>query len=346
MLLFNASLIRASSTLKTHFPLDRSSLMEFSLSLIVMAKRRSMFRNEQQTRLCSSWKSKRIMVGDHQSTRALSVSSPKEPPPPEPEWSEQQTDVIHLTEENFKSTLKKKKSALLFFYAPCTSMTSDEHFSDTCSIRVWALQASEASVYQRCCSIERQSKSTTKKNSSHPVLISAYRLLIVLLIARRLKLCAKNTESKGIQPSNISALESSSLTTKAEERWENEGCRLPHHCVALCIQEEAFVEFMKDPEEQLKKAKAPPPATDPIEFWKDSAPGYENVHMLTSNTFDTIVGASRKALVMFYAPWCGHCKTAKPAFASVATKLATQHKVNSIPRVTHRIHVRLRLNCT
>jgi thiol-disulfide isomerase/thioredoxin len=45
--------------------------------------------------------------------------SPKEPPPPEPEWSEQETDVIHLTDENFKTILKKKKSALVFFYAPC-----------------------------------------------------------------------------------------------------------------------------------------------------------------------------------------------------------------------------------
>jgi hypothetical protein len=45
--------------------------------------------------------------------------SPKEPPPPEPEWSEQETDVLHLNDENFKTTLKKKKSALVFFYAPC-----------------------------------------------------------------------------------------------------------------------------------------------------------------------------------------------------------------------------------
>jgi protein disulfide-isomerase A5 len=55
------------------------------------------------------------------------LSSPKAPPPPEPEWSEQQTDVIHLTDENFKNILKKKKSALLFFYAPCTSMHSEQY---------------------------------------------------------------------------------------------------------------------------------------------------------------------------------------------------------------------------
>ena len=49
----------------------------------------------------------------------LILFSPKEPPPPEREWSEQETDVFHLTDENFKTVLKKKKAALVFFYAPC-----------------------------------------------------------------------------------------------------------------------------------------------------------------------------------------------------------------------------------
>ena len=48
--------------------------------------------------------------------------SPKEPPPPpEPEasWEDIPSEVEHLTDENFKSFLKKKKNALVMFYAPC-----------------------------------------------------------------------------------------------------------------------------------------------------------------------------------------------------------------------------------
>lgn len=50
------------------------------------------------------------------------MKDPKEPPappPPEKPWSDEESDVVHLTEENFKPFLKKKKHALVIFYAPC-----------------------------------------------------------------------------------------------------------------------------------------------------------------------------------------------------------------------------------
>lgn len=49
-------------------------------------------------------------------------NSPKEPPPPPPPevpWSEEPSNVVHLTEEDFKPFLKRKKHVLLMFYAPC-----------------------------------------------------------------------------------------------------------------------------------------------------------------------------------------------------------------------------------
>lgn len=52
------------------------------------------------------------------------MKDPKEPPPPPPPekaWSEEESAVVHLTEETFKTTLRKKKRALVMFYAPCMS---------------------------------------------------------------------------------------------------------------------------------------------------------------------------------------------------------------------------------
>lgn len=47
------------------------------------------------------------------------IQEPPPPPPPEKPWSEVESSVIHLTDENFKPFLKKKKHVLVMFYAPC-----------------------------------------------------------------------------------------------------------------------------------------------------------------------------------------------------------------------------------
>jgi protein disulfide-isomerase A5 len=49
------------------------------------------------------------------------MKDPKEPPPPPPPekaWSEEPSEVVHLDDDNFKSTLKKTRHALVMFYAP------------------------------------------------------------------------------------------------------------------------------------------------------------------------------------------------------------------------------------
>lgn len=46
-------------------------------------------------------------------------SEPPPPPPPEKQWEDEETNVMHLDENNFKPYLKKKKHALVMFYAPC-----------------------------------------------------------------------------------------------------------------------------------------------------------------------------------------------------------------------------------
>ena len=45
------------------------------------------------------------------------------------------------------------------------------------------------------------------------------------------------------------------------------------------------------------------------------------VHELTDATFDASVGNGKRWLVMFYAPWCGHCKQVAPVLQQVADEL-------------------------
>uniref|UniRef100_A0A452I434 Thioredoxin domain-containing protein n=1 Tax=Gopherus agassizii TaxID=38772 RepID=A0A452I434_9SAUR len=46
------------------------------------------------------------------------LQNPQAPPPPELAWEEKLTNVIHLAGEDFRESLKKKKHALVMFYAP------------------------------------------------------------------------------------------------------------------------------------------------------------------------------------------------------------------------------------
>lgn len=46
------------------------------------------------------------------------MRNPEAPPPPDPTWEEQQTSVLHLSGDNFRETLKRKKHTLVMFYAP------------------------------------------------------------------------------------------------------------------------------------------------------------------------------------------------------------------------------------
>lgn len=50
----------------------------------------------------------------------------------------------------------------------------------------------------------------------------------------------------------------------------------------------------------------------------------EIVH-LTSKNFELILKEEKSAIVMFYANWCGHCKTLKPKYEAAAVKLKTKN---------------------
>ncbi|CAG7734258.1 unnamed protein product, partial [Allacma fusca] len=74
---------------------------------------------------------------------------------------------------------------------------------------------------------------------------------------------------------------------------------------------DAIAAFLKNPDA--------PPVEKPKEAdWSDEPS--EVVH-LNVDTFDTTIEKHSSVLIMFYAPWCGHCKKMKPAYVAAAQRL-------------------------
>ena len=70
------------------------------------------------------------------------MKDPKEPPPPPPPetpWADQESEVVHLTVEDFKPYLKKKKHVLVIFYAPWYVYLSDYLPGINLYVKVWTL---------------------------------------------------------------------------------------------------------------------------------------------------------------------------------------------------------------
>lgn len=82
---------------------------------------------------------------------------------------------------------------------------------------------------------------------------------------------------------------------------------------------QGFIDFMKDPQE---KPEAEAEEAEPE--WKDTPSGV--VHMADSD-FDDFIKTHSSVLVMFYAPWCGHCKSMKPDYTEAANEMLNQDHV-------------------
>lgn len=110
---------------------------------------------------------------------------------------------------------------------------------------------------------------------------------------------------------------------------------------------EGILEWLKNPK---PPAEAPPTQEEPP--WNEVES--DVVHLTTEN-FDSFMTENPSVLVMFYAPWCGHCKAMKPSFMDAAkmmkgagvhgvlaavdttkeTELATKYDVKGYPTIKY-----------
>ncbi|VEN40613.1 unnamed protein product [Callosobruchus maculatus] len=193
---------------------------------------------------------------------------PPPPPPPERPWADEEAgDVIHLTEDNFKPFLRKKKHVLVIFYAPWCGhckKTKPEFIEAAAKFRddpKVEFAAVDCTIQQALCNANDVKGYPTLKYYSY---------------------YTKNT------------------------RVYNGGRTA-----------DDFVRFMLEPE-RLSNNK-PPPAPENVSWFSDST-----ILHLTDRNFTQTVKKHKVMLVMFYAPWCGHCKRMKPHYIEAAKDLASQ----------------------
>ncbi|CAD5112143.1 DgyrCDS1382 [Dimorphilus gyrociliatus] len=211
------------------------------------------------------------------------IQDPKPPPPPEPEWDESESAVEHLTSDNFKGFIKKKKHTLVMFYAP------------------WC---------GHCKKAKPEFTSAAEEIQDNP----------------KLSLAAVNCIKHQSLCSDVNGYPTFKYFNYGKAGTKYAGGR----------EKADFLKFIRDPD-SAANVQAPPPTESAEDAWTE-IPHASNVNHLSDESFDSFVKSHSSVLVMFYAPWCGHCKNMKPAYAEAAKILVDEKIEGHIAAVDATIH--------
>ena len=75
--------------------------------------------------------------------------------------------------------------------------------------------------------------------------------------------------------------------------------------------------------------------------WSGATVEEDNVLILTDDNLPTIIHDEPVVLVMFYAPWCHHCKQMTPEFSRVATTLKTRTPPIPLAKLDCTVHTNM-----
>lgn len=321
------------------------------------------------------------------------MKNPEAPPPPPPEdlpWAEVSSpEILHLEDDSFKESLKKKKHVLVMFYAPwcghCKKAKPEiekaaEHYKD--DRKVWYAGV-DCTVHRKSC--ERFD-------------VSGYPTFRYFLYGKKDFAYNGDRTANGLIDFMKDPTDKPAPVPPAEEEWKDTPSDVVHlgdddfdkfisdnpsvlvmfyapwcgHCKSMkpayteaagdlvgkdhvlaavdCTKNRKVagkyeikgyptLKYFKDGKDSeyeggrskedlisfltggpAKKEEVPKEPT-----WADEN---QDVKHLNDGTFDDFVASNPSVLVMFYAPWCGHCQRMKPAYGEAAKVVNTENKVD------------------
>ncbi|KAI3356075.1 hypothetical protein L3Q82_017338 [Scortum barcoo] len=213
---------------------------------------------------------------------------PPQPKTPEVPWSETDSAVFHLTDDTFDSFLGGASRRPDHVLRPLSRLLS----FGPALLRVKELSEGDVAWCGHCKKMKPEydeAAEVLNKGADSPGVLAAVDATVHKAVGDRFK---------------ISGFPTVKYFQNGEEKYT-----LPH-----LRSKDKIIEFMHNPQ-------APPP---PEQSWEDKP---SSVSHLGSDDFREALKKKKHALVMFYAPWCPHCKNAVPHFTTAAELFKEDRKI-------------------